>query len=578
MNLIFFKDTLSIAKRYFLASEKKASALAYFFSIMIIITLMVFFNYALSLSLSAFWASLATLNFHVFFMSLIVTSAYIFTLTCFSLLRNFLTEVLINNWREFLTLDLINKYLEPEKQAYLFFSRHQAIDNVGQNIQWDVHKFTSTTLNLSFDFFGAVLSILTFSYSLWQVGGNLSFTLFGIHLFIPGYLIIASLLLGLTANFISYQIGKRISPLINDRLIKEAELRNEIEKVHDNAEFIAQAKSSEYHQTKLSSIFSSAQAFSFSTLYEKMKLNGFQFFFSSFAKIFPYLIASPLYFTKKLSLDALNQAAYAFTELSRSMAWFNNAYEDIALLNATSVRLNALYFHLDNLPHQEIEIHKQAQNDIDFALDEVFTPNHELLFKNLKLKFKPHENVLIKGPSGLGKSTIFKSLAENWPYGKGQIFIPQDTTMMFLPQKPFIPCDDFRAVISYPDLPEAYSDETYITTLKEVGLESFIPRLYQKNEWASSLSGGQQQRVLFARAILKKPTWLFMDESSASLDQSSEEELYTALKRLLVETTIISIAHRDTVAKFHDTIIHLFIHEASKEVMMTKTPETLLSA
>lgn len=533
---------------------------------------MVGFNYAISLSLSAFWASLATLNLNIFLSSLLITSGYIFTLTGLSLLRNFLTEMLINNWREFLTLDLIDKYLDREKQAYLFFSRQQSIDNVAQNIQWDVQKFTSTTLNLSFDFFGAVLSIITFVYSLWHVGGNLSFTLLGLNLFIPAYLVISSVLIGMIANFISYQIGKQLSPLINDRLIKEAELRTEIEKVHENAECIAQAKSSSYHQSKLSKIFSSAQTFSFSSLYEKMKLNGFQFFFSSFAKLFPYIIASPLYFAKKLSLDALNQAAYAFTELSRSMAWFNNTYEDIALLDATSERLKKLYFELDNLPDRQIKIQKQAHNQIDLTFDEVFTPSKELLFKNLKLEFKSNEHILIKGPSGIGKSTIFKSMANNWPYAKGKIYIPEHGSLMFLPQRPFIPSDDFRSVISYPDAPEIYSDETYINTLKEVGLESFIPRLYQKNEWASSLSGGQQQRVLFARALLKKPTWLFMDESSSSLDQASEEQLYASLKRLLLGTTIISIAHRDTVAQFHQKIIKLIVNETTKEVDVQRCP------
>ena len=574
MTLKLIKDAWLIARRYFLESEKSASALIYFFAIIASIILIVGLNYALSLSLSTFWASLATLNFHLFLMNLLISSAIIVTITMVTLFRNFMTEILIFKWREFLTLDLINQYLSPEKQAYLFFSRqHQQMDNVGQNIQWDVQKFSASTLNLSFDFFGATLSIVTFTYSLWQIGGTLSFTLIGIPFIIPGYLVLASLFIGICANLISYYIGKLISPLINDRLNKEAEFRSEIEKVHENAEFIAQAKSSEYHQMKLISIFSSVQEFSFSTLYEKMKLNGFQFLFYSFSKLLPYLIASPLYFAKKLSLNELNQAGFAFSELSNSIAWFNNAYEEIALLKTTSERLTKLYNHLDNLPKQEINIQKHSQNQINFDLDEVFTPTHELLFKNLKLQFKPQEHVLINGASGLGKSTIFKSLAENWPYGKGEINIPSDGSLMFLPQRPFIPSDDFRAVISYPYHSSMYSDETYIQILYDVGLSDFTRCLHEKKDWANSLSGGQQQRILFARALLQKPTWLFMDESSSSLDEPSEEKLYKTLKDLLKQTTIISISHKNTVAKFHDTIIELLIKEGSKEVEISKRYE-----
>ena len=73
MNVKSFNDTWSIARRYFIASEHKIAALAYFFAVIVIIILMVGFNYALSLSLAAFWASLTTLNIHVFFSSLLVT-------------------------------------------------------------------------------------------------------------------------------------------------------------------------------------------------------------------------------------------------------------------------------------------------------------------------------------------------------------------------------------------------------------------------------------------------------------------------------------------------------------------------
>ncbi|NDH08139.1 MAG: ABC transporter ATP-binding protein/permease [Gammaproteobacteria bacterium] len=567
MNLKSFNDTWSIAKRYFIASEHKITALAYFFAVIAMIILMVGFNYALSLSLAAFWASLTTLNIHVFCSSLLVTSAYMFINSILSVSRSSLTEKLITKWRSFLTLDLTNQYLNPEQKAYLFFSRDRdsEMHNVGQNIQVDAHKFTEKTLNLVFDFFGSVLSIFTFMYSLWHVGGNLSLIFLGVHLFIPGYLVIASLLLGLLANFIAYQIGKRLSTLINSRLIEEAKFRTEIEKIHESAECIAQAKSSKYHQTILSSVFANAQTYSFSTLYEKIKLNGFQSFFAGFSKLFPYLLASPLYFSGKLSIGALNQAAYAFTELSRSMAWFQTAVKDIAELTATSARLKKLYDHLDDMPQQSI-IHKQAKNQIDFNLALVSKPNGEVLFRNLKLQLKAHENVLIQGPSGLGKSSIFKCLAENWPYADGEILIPEDKSLMFLPQKPFIPADDFKTVLSYPDAPSTHPYESYLKVLHDVGLDSFIPSLNTKGEWASSLSGGQQQRVLFARALLKKPDWLFMDESSSSLDEASEAQLYQTLRQTLLDTTIVSIAHKDTVAKFHDAIIQLLINAHTNEV------------
>ena len=77
-------------------------------------------------------------------------------------------------------------------------------------------------------------------------------------------------------------------------------------------------------------------------------------------------------------------------------------------------------------------------------------------------------------------------------------------------------------------------------------------RLDEDENWAQQLSGGEQQRLALARALLAKPDWLFLDEATASLDPEAEAELYRTLKARLPNTTLVSIAHRPSVAAFHD--------------------------
>jgi len=88
-------------------------------------------------------------------------------------------------------------------------------------------------------------------------------------------------------------------------------------------------------------------------------------------------------------------------------------------------------------------------------------------------------------------------------------------------------------------------------------LAQLISRLDQSTDWSTQLSGGEQQRVAFARALLEKPAWLFLDEATSNLDDASQSELYELLMDRLTHTTIVSIAHRTELARFHGRRLEL---------------------
>jgi putative ATP-binding cassette transporter len=127
-------------------------------------------------------------------------------------------------------------------------------------------------------------------------------------------------------------------------------------------------------------------------------------------------------------------------------------------------------------------------------------------------------------------------------------------------------------VITYPNAVEAFSDEEMSQALSDAGLPQICGKLEKDDNWPMRLSGGEQQRIALARALLAKPDWIFLDEATASLDPDAEACLYQVLKERLPNTTLVSIAHRPSVAAFHETRL-VFKREEGAIGTLGRVPE-----
>src|SRR3954467_15249957 len=179
-------------------------------------------------------------------------------------------------------------------------------------------------------------------------------------------------------------------------------------------------------------------------------------------------------------------------------------------------------------------------------------PQGRALLANASLTLKPGEDVLITGPSGAGKSTLFRALAGIWPYWKGRVRVPRGAKLLFLPQKPYLPIGTLKRAVTYPADSPSFADRDIADALQAVGLAGLAGDLERSENWAQVLSGGEQQRLAFARALLNKPDWLFLDEATASLPEEAQDALYKLLKERLPKTTLVSIGHRASLRGHHD--------------------------
>lgn len=172
------------------------------------------------------------------------------------------------------------------------------------------------------------------------------------------------------------------------------------------------------------------------------------------------------------------------------------------------------------------------------------------LLCDANLRVAAGERVMLSGRSGSGKSTLLRAMGGLWPQGGGAIRLPEQRAL-FLPQKPYLPIGTLRDALSYPQESTLYALEEYERVLRDCRLGHLVSKLDEPNHWQRLLSGGEQQRLAFARVLLYRPQWLYMDESTSAMDEEDEAMMYQALIDQLQGLSIVSVGHRSSLARFH---------------------------
>lgn len=553
----FISDCFKLSRPYFQSEERFRA----WFLLGIIVALSLGEVYILVLLNhwnNDFYNSLQAVDKAAFVKALIRFSYLAGFFIVIAVYKTYLNQMMQIKWRRWMTAHYLTKWL-ANQHHYLVENKvgSETPDNPDQRISEDIAQFISTALGLSLGLLSACVTLFSFLGILWQLSGVLEIP--GLNLKIPGYMVWIALVYAMAGTWITFLIGKPLVQLNFNQQRFEADFRFSLVRLRENSESIAFYKGEAQEQQNFLNRFSFVVGNFWQIMKRQKILNWFGSGYAQIAIIFPFVVASPRFFAGKIQLGGLMQTASAFGRVQDSLSYIIESFTSIAALKAVSQRLigfNESIAAAEAAQIQTAEFRRYAPAKIIRATDlAIKLPTGEVLLSNLNLTIKPASTLLIIGPSGVGKSTLLRTLAGLWPYASGQLVLPAATNIMFLPQKPYLPLADLKSVFCYPDKPT--EEEKILEVLKLVKLEHLADRLDETARWSHTLSLGEQQRIAFARVLLSKPEFVFMDEATSALDENSEAELYKMLLVQLPGAAVISVGHRSTLKQWHEDSIDL---------------------
>ena len=264
---------------------------------------------------------------------------------------------------------------------------------------------------------------------------------------------------------------------------------------------------------------------------------------------------------------------YSFYANKPSLDILNELIEDSKKEFEQSLDDKKIFFGLNN---------KITLKDISYKFDK----KQKFILTNISLDIQKSKFTSIVGPSGAGKSTLIDLIMGLLIPSEGSVLIDGENLnnlnldsykekIGFVPQEDIFFDGSIKENICFD---KDFSNQEIVKILEITQLKNFFDGLkdgldYQVGEGGKNLSGGQRQRLSIARALLKNPSILILDEATSSLDSKSEKLFQVALDKISKKYTLIVIAHKFDSIKNSDNIIVLNDGKIIQQGTFTKLVE-----
>ena len=507
---------------------------------------------------------------------------YTAIIVLFIVIGNWFKKLLVISWRESLSEEMENLWL---KNANFYrLSGAAGFDNPDQRIAEDSLLLADKSVNLVKSMVYNLSKLFAFTFILWEASKVLRFSAFGREFALEGFLVYVALVYTLFSSLITHLIGRSLKRLNYEKQQVEADYRANLLITRENAEAVALMKGAYAEKSRSRASFGEVVRNWRVIMNTEFRLECFSASYLKVTNLIPIFACLPLYFAHAMSFGDMMRARSAFYSVQDGFAWFMDYYKqimewaasvervykfvEIAQAADSKVKFDAKFREQNsnlgdankpaqataaNLTQDKFDENAEA-NELRCTNLQIFTPSGEKLVCGLNLSVKSGEWVLLRGPSGTGKSSVFRYIAGIWDHGSGEVCVPRGT--MSVLQKPFLARMSLRRLIAYPsDLQGADADFEGI--LRRVRLEKFIRELDEVKDWGKILSGGEAQRLAFARVYFAQPAFLLLDEATSALDSALAKELLTALKRDFPHLGVLAITHQEELKFIFDKVISI---------------------